>query len=251
MFTVGAIILGIVAAFVVGASKTGVPGAALVAVPMFAVVFEGRLIPGATLPVLLVADVFAVAWYRQHTRWDLLRPLATWVALGFAAGVAFFVIAGDATRTLEVGIGGIVLLIVLVQLWRLVRGQPHREADTATAAIYGTGGGFTTFVANAAGPIINTYLAGLKLPKHELVGTSAWLYLAVNVAKIPLYLALGEWSDGGRFFTADSLLYGAIVTPAVVAGVFAGRVLFRRIPQQAFLVVVLVLSAAGALNLLV
>ena len=86
----------------------------------------------------------------------------------------------------------------------------------ATAAVYGSSGGFTTFVANAAGPILNTYLVRLGLGKDELVGTSAWFYFAVNVAKVPVYLALGTWSSGGPFFTGKSLAFDAALLPAVL-----------------------------------
>lgn len=251
MFTVEALLVGVLAAYIVGVSKTGLPGAAIVAVPLFALVFEGRLIPGGTLPVLIVADLFAVGWYRQHTRWDLLRPLAVWVGVGYAIGVAFFVAVGSATRSLEVVIGSIVLVIVALQIRRMMAGSPDRTADTTTAVVYGTSGGFTTFVANAAGPIINTYLAGLRLSKEALLGTSAWFYFAVNLTKIPLYIALGEWTDGGRFFTGESLVFGAALVPPIVAGVYSGRWLVSRIPQRAFLMTVLILSAVGAINLIV
>jgi uncharacterized membrane protein YfcA len=250
VFTVGALLVGALAAYIVGVSKTGLPGAALVAVPLFATVFEGRLIPGGTLPVLLFADVFAVAWYRRHTRWDLLRPLAWWVGLGYVFGVVFFVAVGAADRPLEIAIGAIVLAIVAIQLFRIYREAPTPAANTTTAAAYGTTGGFTTFVANAAGPVINTYLVGLRLPKHEHVGTAAWLYLVVNLSKVPFYVALGEWTDGGRFFTRDSLLYAVCMVPAILAGVFSGRAVFHHIPQRVFLLVILVLSAAGGLRLL-
>lgn len=249
MFTPGAILVGAVAAYIVGLSKTGLPGGGLVAIPLFATVFSGRLIPGATLPILICADLFAVAWYRRHTRWDVLEPLAWWIGLGYLAGIVFFVAVGTATRALEVTIGVIVLVIVAIQLLRMLRGAPDRRATLATAASYGTAGGFTTFVANAAGPVINTYLAGLGLRKDDYIGTSARLYLAINVTKIPFYVALGEWTSGGRFFTWDSLAFGAAMLPAVVVGVYSGRALFRRIPQRTFLLVVLGLSAAGAAKL--
>ena len=249
MFTPEALLAGALAAFVVGLSKTGLPGGGLIAVPLFATVFDGRLIPGASLPILIAADLFAVGWYRQHTRWDLLRPLTSWVGLGYAAGIGFFVVVGSATRSLEVGIGGIVLVIVALQGWRMVRSTPARPPTTATAAAYGTAGGFTTFVANAAGPIINTYLVGLDLPKRELVGTSAWFYLVVNLSKIPFYVLLGELTTGGRFFTLDSLAYDLIVAPGILVGVHSGRALFHRIPQRPFLITVLVLSGAGAIKL--
>lgn len=250
MFTVSALLAGAAAAFIVGVSKTGLPGGGLLAIPLIATAFEGRLITGATLPVLIFADLFAIAWYRQHARWDLLKPLAGWIGLGYAAGITFFVAIGAATRSLEVVIGAIVLAIVAIQAWRMWRAAPQRAATTGTAAIYGTTGGFTTFVANAAGPVINTYMVALGLPKHQMLGTSAWLYFVVNVTKIPFFLALGWWTAGGPFFTLDSLLFDLAVIPAIVAGVYSGRALFHRVPQQAFLVVVLVLSAGGALKLL-
>lgn len=249
VFDPTSLMLGAVAAYIVGMSKTGLPGSGLLAIPLFATVFDGRMITGATLPILIVADVFAVRWYRTHTRWDVLRPLARWILVGYGFGIAFFVVVGSATRSIEVAIGGIVLVIIAIQLVRMFRGTPNRPATTATAATYGTTGGFTTFVANAAGPVINTYLVGLGLPKHEHLGTSAWLYFAVNVSKIPFYLALGAWTAGGPFFTVESLLFDALMVPAIVVGVVSGRSLFHRIPQRTFLLAVLVLSAGGAVKL--
>jgi uncharacterized membrane protein YfcA len=251
VFTVGAHLVGLVAAYIVGLSKTGLPGAAVLAVPLFATVFDGRLITGAALPVLMVADLFALSWYHQHARWDLLRPMAPWVGLGYAFGITFFIIVGTATRTLEIVIGTIVLSMVLVQAWRMWRGAPTRAATTGTAATYGSTGGFTTFVANAAGPVLNTYMIAVGLPKAQMVGTSAWMYFVVNATKIPFYLALGEWSSGGRFVTGDSLLYAVLMVPAIIAGVYSGRALFQKIPQREFLLAVLVLSAAGSIKLLV
>lgn len=251
MFTVGALLLGAAAAFIVGLSKTGLPGGALLAIPLLATVFDGRLIAGGTLPILLMADLFAVGWYRQHARWDVLRPLAPWIGVGYAFGVAFFVLVGSASDVIRVTIGVIVLSIVALQVMRMWRNDVPTGNGPAVAAVHGTTGGFTTFVANAAGPVINTYLIRLGLPKHEMVGTSAWLYFLINVSKIPLYVALGAWTDGGSFFTSDSLLFGLIVMPGVFGGVFAGRALFHRIPQHVFAIVVLALSGAGALKLLV
>lgn len=251
MFTVEAILVGAVAAFVVGLSKTGLPGGALIATPLLATVFDGRMIAGGTLPILLVADLFAVGWYRQHARWDVLRPLAVWIAVGYVFGVTFFVAVGSATGAIEVTIGIIVLAIVALQIFRMWRGNPPTGTTPTLAATHGTTGGFTTFVANAAGPVINTYLIRLGLPKHEMVGTSAWLYFIVNLSKIPLYVAVGAWSGGGTFFTAEALLYDLAVVPAVFLGAFGGRALFHRIPQRLFAIVVLALSALGAVKLLI
>jgi uncharacterized protein len=250
VFTVGNLILGYVAALIVGLSKTAFPGAALVTTPIVATIVSGRAIAGTTLPILIAADVFAVTWYGRHTRWDLLRPMIIAVSIGFAAGAAFFAIVGSSTRPIELVIGLCVLLMVAIQSWRMIRRRQPVLPTAATAAVYGSSGGFTTFVANAAGPVLNTYLVRLGLSKDEMVGTSAWFYFAVNIAKVPVYLALGEWSSGGAFFTGTTLAFDALLLPAVLVGLFGGRRLLHKLPEQAFLIGVLVLSAAGAIKLL-
>jgi uncharacterized protein len=244
------IAFGLLIALVVGLSKTAVPGAGLLATPLMAEVFSGREVPGATLMILLCADVFAVRWYRTATRWDLLRPLIPWVAAGFAVGATFFIVIGAADRSLEVVIAVMILLMVVLQANRMIRNSPPVEPTTTAAAFFGSLGGFTTFVSNNAGPVLNSYLLRLGLTKTELVGTSAWFYFTVNVAKIPIFAALGWWSDGGAFFTSDGALLALFSLPGVFVGVFAGRKLFPHVPQRLFMSIVLVLAAFAALRLL-
>jgi uncharacterized protein len=250
VFTAGNLILGALAGLIVGLSKTALPGGALVVTPIVGAFVSGRLLPGTVLPLLIAADLFAVSWYHRHARWDLLRPMILSVAAGFAVGTAFFVAVGSSTRLIDIVIGCSILLIVAIQVWRIIRKSKPTQATATSAALYGSTGGFTTFVANAAGPILNTYLVGLGLGKEELIGTSAWFYFAVNVAKVPVYAAIGGLSHGGHFFTANSLAFDAACIPAVLVGLFSGRTLFHRLPERAFLVAVLVLSAAGAVKLL-
>jgi hypothetical protein len=250
MFTIGAIAIGAIAALVTGLSKTALPGAGLLATPLFAMVVQGRAIPGITLPVLIFADLFAINWYRHHARFDLLKPLARWVAVGFVAGTTFFVVAGSNVRALEVVIALAIIVVVAVQMVRLVRRTPARAATPAETAVYGTAGGFTTFVSNSAGPIMNTYLVGLGLDRNELVGTSAWFYFAVNVAKIPVYLAIGALSSGGHFFSGRGFAYDALLFPFVLVGLYGGRAILPRINDRFFIWLVLALSLGGAARLL-
>ena len=58
--------IGILAALMVGITKTGIPGIGILVVPLMAIVFGGRLSVGATLPLLIFGDIFAVLWYRQR-----------------------------------------------------------------------------------------------------------------------------------------------------------------------------------------
>ncbi len=250
VFTITGLTVGAIAAILVGVSKTALPGAGIIATPLLATVLHGRSLAGTTLPILLVADLFAVRWYRHDARWDLLRPLVAPVAIGFGLGAWFFVSVGSATRPLDVTIGVIDLVMVAIQVFRSARRTAAADPTVAAAAAYGTAGGFTTFVSNTAGPIMNTYLVRLGLDKHEMIGTSAWFYFVVNVTKVPIYLALGAWSGGGHFFTGESLAYDLTLAPMVVLGAYGGRRMFPHLPQQLFLGIVLFLSAVGAVKLL-
>ena len=251
MFTTGHLLIGAVAAIVIGLSKSAIPGGGLLATPLLALVVSGRLIAGTTLPLLLIADVIAVSWFGHHARRDVLTPLIRSVAVGFAFGTTFYVVVGGGGRTLDVVLGTSIVVLVVLQLIRLVRRSAAVKSTPALAAAVGVTGGFTTFVANAAGPIMNTYLVGIGLPKDELIGTTAWFYFGVNAAKIPVYLAIGKWARGGPFFTASSLGYDAALAPVVIASLFVGRALLARIAQQTFTIVVLVLAAIAAVKLLV
>ena len=250
MLTGSTVVVALLAAFILGLSKTAIPGGGLLATPVIATVFHGRALPGAALGILLMADVFAVRAYRQSARWDVLKPLAPWVALGFVAGAAFFIAIGQSSRSLDISIAIMILLIVMLQSWRLLRKSPPAAPTLAAAGFFGTTGGFATFVSNNAGPILNTYFTRLGLSKEDFIGTSSWFYFIVNLSKVPIYLGLQWWSSGVAFFTRRSLVFDLVALPGVIAGVTLGKWLFHRVRQQDFLIMVLVLSAIGAVKLL-
>ena len=248
--SVSDLILGALAAITIGLGKTAIPGAGLLATPLVASVFHGRPIVGATLVILVTADLFAVRWYREHTRWDVLRAMVPWILVGYVFGAWFFIAVGSGGRSLDVTMGVIILVMVLLQVVRMVRRSPARESTTGAAAFYGTSGGFATFVSNNAGPIMNTHLLRLGLQKEELVGTSAWFYFGVNISKFPMYAALGFWTHGGGFFTAQTTRFDIVLIPVVVISVLVGRRLFYVVPTQVFVVLVLALATAASVKLL-
>lgn len=249
-FTIGDLILGALAAITIGLGKTAIPGAGMLAVPLVANVFDGRPTVGATLIILVTADLFAVRWYRQHTRWDVLRGMVPWILLGYIVGAWFFIAIGSGGRTLDVTMGVTILVMVLLQSARMIRKSPPREPSIGASAFYGSTGGFATFVSNNAGPIMNAHLLRLGLEKAELVGTSAWFYFGVNIAKFPIYAAIGWWASGGGFFTVDAGKFAMLMIPVVVSAVLVGRRLFHVVPTRLFVSVVLVLAAAASVKLL-
>jgi hypothetical protein len=233
--------LGAACAFFVGMAKTGVPGLGIFVVPLLAlVVGDARASAGWLLPLLCAADVFAVGYYRRHASTGRLARLVPWVIVGVGVGAA--ALALD-ERILRRVVGGIVLVMVAVHVWRKKTAAAPPSPGFWPSLAYGTAAGFATTVANAAGPVMNAYLLSQRLGKEEFIGTGAWFFLVVNLLKVPILAAHGL--IGGA-----SLAFDAALLPAVVAGALSGRAIFTRLPQRAFEVAVILLPCAAALPLL-
>lgn len=241
------------AALVVGFSKTGVPGSGILVVPMMAYVFGGHLSIGATLPMLIAADCFAVAFYRSHADFARLKSLAPWVVGGLVLGTLFlrYLPHPPGTRDpLNPIIGAIVLLMLAVQLLRNRLGDRLVPTSPSGTAATGVLAGFTTMASNAAGPVMSIYMAAAKMPKNVFMGTSAWYFFIFNLAKVPFMVWLTYDRPSDPLFTPASLAMNASLIPLIVVGAFLGRKLLPVIPEKVFTGSVLVLAAIGAIKLL-
>ena len=122
-------------------------------------------------------------------------------------------------------------------------GVVEEEAQGAWfAPMMGVLAGFTTLVANAAGPLMALYLLAMRLPKMEFVGTGAVFFLLLNLFKVPFMVNLG-------LITTDSFGVNLALAPAVWLGAWAGRKLLRRLNQKLFENLALGLAAVAGLHL--
>jgi uncharacterized protein len=240
--------LAVLGAFIAGMSKTGIAGLGILDVALFTNILPAKEATGLVLPLLIVGDLYAVASYRQHTVWRHLWRLFPWTALGVGLGaLALGRLDDAAVRRL---IGGIILAMFALHLWRrwsARRGRGDEELAAAVpagmAAAVGVLAGFTTQVANAAGPVMILYLLAMGLPKLEFIGTGAVFFLCLNLFKVPFMAGLG-------MITPASLTANLLLAPAVLAGAFAGRWLVQRINQRWFEIIVLSLTLVAGLKLL-
>lgn len=244
--------LGMFTALFIGFSKTGIPGAGVLVVPLMATAFGGRLSVGALLPILIVGDIFAVAWYGKTAHLDKIWKLAPWVVAGMLLGAGLLWGLGEKTGKdlLNPIIGGLVLLMLALNLARKWYGDKITPHSRAGVGFCGTVAGFSTTVSNAGGPVMSIYLQGMGLEKNHMLGTSGWYFFIFNLAKIPLYVAISLLVPQNPIWTTSTWVFDLLAIPAVAVGAFAGRVLAKRIDQKAFDVLVLVLAAVAAVKLL-
>ncbi len=236
------------AAFLQGMSKGGVPGISILAIPLVAMVIPGKASTGLVLPMLVVGDLFALAYWRKSLSLrDLLRALP-WAILGVVAG--WFMLDKIQDAQMKPVIGATVLLILAIHVIRRVRSvqNPDRKEITGPAkyifpAFMGSLGGVTTMLANAAGPVIGAYLLSLKLSKATFLGTCAWFFFILNWIKVPFMVQQ-------NMITVESLKINFFMVPALVVGVAAGIFIAKRVNQKTFDVMVTVLAALASLRLL-
>ncbi|MDQ0642960.1 sulfite exporter TauE/SafE family protein [Microbacterium murale] len=233
------------AALAIGLAKTAIPGGGILPVALFAAVLPARTSTAALLLLLIVGDMFALVAYRRHAHWPTLLRLAPAVVAGLVAGFAFLAIGDD--NVVRRAIGVILLAMIAVTLWRRWR-QSKADAETAPhgvviASTYGALAGFTTMVANAAGPVMSMYFLAMRTPVQVFLGTSAWFFAIVNLVKVPFLAGIG-------LFNGPVLLMDAVLIPLVVIGALLGIRLARRMKQQVFDKIVIGLTIIGAVYLL-
>jgi uncharacterized protein len=242
-------LLAALAAVIIGFSKTGIGGLSLLAVALFAQIFPGhtKQVSGLILPLLIVGDLVAVGSYRRHIQWKFLWKLFPWTALGVLLG--WFAMGRINDREARLLIGVIIVTMVVMQLWRR---RPNTSASSPEAAAdhgawfaptMGILAGFTTLIANAAGPLMAIYLLAMRLPKMEFVGTGAVFFMILNWFKVPFMVNLG-------LITTDSAQFNLLLAPAVVLGALVGRAVLPRVNQRLFENLALTLSAISGVRML-
>jgi uncharacterized membrane protein YfcA len=237
-------LLAIIGSIAMGISKAGFSGMSLVHVLIFAFIFGARTSTGIVLPMLIVADIFAVRAFPGHARWDYIRKMLPPAVVGIVGG---FLLMGrindEAFRQIT---GGIILTLAVLQATRMLRPQwfadevPHSPIFAWAMGLFS---GVMTMMANAAGPVFTIYALSVSLPKMQLVATTAWFFLIVNLLKVPLSAGLGLIDN-------RTLLLNASLVPAVLVGIGLGRWLTRRVSQEHFNAILLTFAALAALRLL-
>jgi uncharacterized membrane protein YfcA len=232
-------------AFMVGVSKAGITGLSILSIALFNHVFpSSKQASGLVLPLLIFGDFVAVFAYRKHTQWRYLWRLFPWTAAGVVLG--YFTLGRISDHTARILIGWIIVSLALLSFWRRYVAAPAEEKAASfhwsVGAAIGMTAGFITLIANAAGPLMAIYLVAMRLPKMEYVGTAAVFFMLLNLFKVPFMVDLG-------LITTQSFSINLMLAPAVLLGALAGRWLLKRVNQNLFEQLVLLLSAIGGILL--
>jgi len=213
-------------------------GGGVLLLPVFTVLFGLRVaVPMLTL-TQLSSNGFRAWLNRRELRW----PLIGWFALG---AVPFAVAGGLLLAHAPLGVLKRVLgaFLIGVVVWRRVRPHPRKPSDRSFAAV-GAASGLGSALLGSVGPLTAPFFLAYGLARAAYIGTEAASALTMHLSKLAAYGA-------GELLSVRVLLFGLALTPATLAGAWAGKRIVGRISDRVFVALVEIgLAAAGALFLL-
>ncbi|NDG71863.1 MAG: sulfite exporter TauE/SafE family protein [Proteobacteria bacterium] len=169
----------------VGISKSGFGAMAIPGILLMTQVMPARESSGVILPMLILADIFAVQSFRKFTVWRLLIKILPAAVLGVILGWA--IMPRIPTGFFTPVIGWIILALLTLTIAQKCSNRLQEIAADHAAVAWPLGllAGVSTMLANAAGPAMTVYLLASRLPKYEFVGTAAWFFFFINIIKVP------------------------------------------------------------------
>lgn len=235
------------AVLLTGISKGGFgSGIGVAATPIIALTISAAEAAALLLPLLLIADAFAVRQYhRQFDKANLMHLLAG-AMVGIGLGWFFFGHFSTNERVLKLGIGILALTFVLFQLFRsVVLGSLEKStSNPRQGAFWGAVSGFTSTLAHVGGPPVLIHLMPQKLPREIFVGTTVIFFTIINLVKLVPYSQLG-------LLRIDNLSVVLILAPLAWVGVKIGVMLNRKFSEDWFNRVIYFVLTLTAIQLII
>ena len=234
--------LALLGAFIIGMGKAGLKGLDMLSVTLMAMVFGGKGSTGVVLPLLCVADIAAVIYYKRHVKWQYFFRLIPWMVVGILVGVW---VGNRLDEVLFRKIMAVIILVTVLMVllieFRLKQAIPDNRLLAASTGLLA---GFTTMIGNLAGAFANVYFLAMRAPKNDFIGTTAWIFLCINLFKFPFQVWV--WKN----VHLNTLSTDLLLLPLLAAGFAVGIKLIGMLDERLFRKVVIVLTVIGGLVML-
>lgn len=218
--------MAILATFLAGAAKGGLPGVGILAVPVLSLAISPVAAAGLLLPLYILSDIYGLWLYRHSYNLRVILIVLPAAVIGILFGWATAHHTNADLVKLIVGLIG--LSYFADMLWKAKRAAvPPRTADIPRGLFWGTIAGFTSFVSHAGGPPFQMYALPLKMEKMMFAGTITILFTIINCLKVPPYWFLGQIN----IQSLETCLY---LAPVALFGSWAGYKFTSLLPEKAF-----------------
>lgn len=221
-------LVAIPAVISIGIAKSGIGGTGSLAMPLMALTVSVPQAAAVLLPIICVADIFAIWAYRKSWHKKNLMIMIPGATIGIVVGTLGFKYLDPAAIKLIIGsIAVIFAALRFVDYLRKKKTPPPTQPSVVKGGFWCAICGFTSFVAHSGAPPLNVYMIPQRLDKTVYMGTLAIFYTYVNYAKIGPYWWLGQ-------FHVTNLSTSLILLPVVPLGIFLGLWIHRKVDDVLF-----------------
>lgn len=232
-------ILLLIASMCVGISRTSIIAIGGLSSAIFIIAINNiSVAAGIALPLLIVGDLIAIIYYRKHIYWKVILPLFPWIMMGVI--IAHFTEAYLNADIIKKIVAYFLLGFLVLSFIKI---EKLKNNYTWLAGFFGIIAGFTSMLANAAGPIMSIYLLLKKVDKIVFVSSSAWFFAFMNIFK--LFFRISSSTINKASLLVDIKLVGA-----VLLGAYIGTWFIKIIPEKAFKNLVMILTFIVTIQLL-
>jgi uncharacterized membrane protein YfcA len=232
--TPGYLLLFLFVALVLGMAKAGLSGIGLSIVPVMALIFGAKESTGVLLPMLIIADIMAVIYYRKNAVWKHILRILPWVAIG----ILIALITGNLINDNQFRI--VLLTVVWIMLILMVLNDMRKKQGKEIPENH-----FFASLMGLAGPVFTLYFLAMRLPKKEFIGTGAWLYLIMNCGKLPLQIFV--W----KTISVNSLVLNLISIPVIAAGIVIGIYIVKLFPEKVYRYFIIITTLVASVFLFI
>jgi uncharacterized membrane protein YfcA len=214
----------VIAILVIGISKAGFGGGVgALATPLLALTIPVAEAAALMLPLLILADMFALRYYYRHYDRPSLKWLLPGAMVGILLGALFFGYFSANEGILKVGIGVISLLFIAYQAGQnwLMGALEEKRPSPVTGIGFGFASGFASTLAHVGGPPLTMYLLPQKFSRQIFVGTTVVFITIINLVKLIPYAILGLLRPG-------NISTFLVLAPLVFVGIRLGVYLNER-----------------------
>jgi uncharacterized membrane protein YfcA len=216
-------------------------GSTVISVTLGAQVLPVSQLLAVLVPLNVLMSLYFAWNYRTHIdRKLLLAGILPWMGAGVMGGiVALPFLSGP---LLKQGLGALVVLFSLRQLWGLLRGVQTQVLPRWQTAFWLVMSGITHGVYASGGPLLVYALSGTAVDKTTLRSTLSMVWLTLNTLLVITYVSRGQ-------ITLNTLQSSLWLLPTLPAGIALGEWLHHKVNERQFRIGVfaLLVLAGGAL----
>ncbi|KUO50350.1 MAG: hypothetical protein APF76_11625 [Desulfitibacter sp. BRH_c19] len=205
-------------------------GFVMMAAPFLIIIFDPKTAVGLTLILSFSSVIVLLYSFKKDVNWQLVKQLLKGSLIGLPLGlIVFYTITVDTLKAL------VSIAIVVISLLNLTNYEVNLDkSQEKWKVIVGGISGFLSGSVGMSGPPVILLMNNLDMKKEEFRATILGYFAIMHPASFVPMILMGA-------IPLENIRYAIVLAPFILVGMFIGRQLFKKVSEELFKKIVLVL----------